>query len=135
MAKTSEYTKRAIDNYRNKFDMLQLRIPKESKLKERIKSVYGSNVNSRILELIESDLKKYEATEKNSPDSIVFECLNITPELEKEIKEKIQQPIIQQEQMKAEGKIVAKDRLSEKLEQLRRDNKSGKLTTTAQEKD
>lgn len=56
MAKTADYTKRAVDNYRNKFDMYQLRIPKDSGLKERMKEAYGKDMNSIILRLIEEDL-------------------------------------------------------------------------------
>ena len=58
MAKTADYTKRAVDNYRNKFDMYQLRIPKDSGLKERMKEAYGKDMNNIILRLIEDDLER-----------------------------------------------------------------------------
>lgn len=60
MGKTAEYTKRAVDNYRNKFDMYQLRIPKDSGLREKMKRVYGKELNNKILELIEADLERLE---------------------------------------------------------------------------
>ena len=33
MGKTPEYTKRAIDNYKSKFDLVQIRLPKGKKKK------------------------------------------------------------------------------------------------------
>lgn len=58
MAKTADYTKRAVDNYRNKFDMYQLRLPKDSGLKERMKAAYGKDMNNIIIRLIEEDLER-----------------------------------------------------------------------------
>lgn len=31
MAKTADYTRRAVDNYRSKFDLVQIRLPKGTK--------------------------------------------------------------------------------------------------------
>ena len=74
MAKTADYTKRAVDNYRNKFDMYQLRIPKDSGLKERMKDAYGKDMNNVIIRLIEEDLERkanntVEITEKRPETS------------------------------------------------------------------
>lgn len=61
-AKTAEYTKRAVDNYRNKFDFIQVRFEKELNIKDRLKA-QGSkieNVNDYINKLVLEDLEKLE---------------------------------------------------------------------------
>ena len=58
MAKTPEYTKRAIDNYRNQFDMVQIRLPKGTK--ERIKDLTGESCNAYISKLVMESLEKIE---------------------------------------------------------------------------
>lgn len=54
MGKTPEYTKRAIDNYKSKFDLVQIRLPKGTK--EKILESHES-VNKYVNELIEKDLQ------------------------------------------------------------------------------
>lgn len=53
MGKTPEYTKKAVDNYRSKFDFIQLRLPKGTKEKLTDKG----NVNDYVIGLIEKDLQ------------------------------------------------------------------------------
>lgn len=52
MAKTPEYTKKAVDNYRSKFDFVQIRLPKGTKEKLKDKG----NINDYINNLIKQDL-------------------------------------------------------------------------------
>lgn len=52
MAKTPEYTKKAVDNYRSKFDFVQIRLPKGTKEKLKDKG----NINNYINNLIMQDL-------------------------------------------------------------------------------
>ena len=54
MGKTPEYTKRAIDNYKSKFDLVQIRLPKGTK--EKILESHES-VNKYVNQLIEKDLQ------------------------------------------------------------------------------
>lgn len=52
---TPDYTKKAVANYRNKFDIQQLRLPKGTK--ERITAKYGNiSVNDYIVNLVLNDL-------------------------------------------------------------------------------
>ena len=48
MGKTPEYTKKAINNYREKFDFIQVRFPKGTK--ERLKEV--GNINNYIVKCV-----------------------------------------------------------------------------------
>lgn len=48
MGKTPEYTKKAINNYREKFDFIQVRFPKGTK--ERLKDV--GNINNYIVKCV-----------------------------------------------------------------------------------
>lgn len=59
---TPEYTKRAVNNYRNKFDIVNIRLPKgtKDKIKQYIKEL---TVNEYIVELVLMDLEEKE-TEK-----------------------------------------------------------------------
>lgn len=54
MSKTPDYTKKAVANYREKFDILQLRLPKGTK--EKLKN--KGNINEYICALILKDLEK-----------------------------------------------------------------------------
>lgn len=50
MAKTPEYTRNAINNYRDKFDIIQVRFPKGTK--NRIKDTGADSVNSYIINCV-----------------------------------------------------------------------------------
>jgi hypothetical protein len=54
MGKTPEYTKKAVDNYRSKFDFVQIRLPKG--MKEELRS--KGSINDYILNLIKVDIDK-----------------------------------------------------------------------------
>lgn len=60
MAKTPEYTKKAIQNYNNKFDRVAVNLPKGTK--ERIKELTGKSCNAYISELVIKDLDNLENT-------------------------------------------------------------------------
>lgn len=60
MAKTPEYTKKAIQNYNNKFDRIAVNLPKGTK--ERIKELTGKSCNAYISELVTKDLDNLENT-------------------------------------------------------------------------
>ena len=56
---TPEYMKRAAQNYREKFDLVQIRLPKGTK--KEIESKTGKSVNAFINELVNQELKKYNS--------------------------------------------------------------------------
>ena len=58
MAKTPEYTKKAIQNYNNKFDRVAVNLPKGTK--DKIKELTGKSCNAYISELVINDLEKLE---------------------------------------------------------------------------
>lgn len=64
--KTPNYTRKAIDSYRNKFDFVQVRFPKGTK--ERIEKLVGGekNLNDYIVPLILADLERME---ESAPES------------------------------------------------------------------
>lgn len=68
MGKTPEYTKKAVNNYRDKFDFIQVRFPKGTR--ERLAD--KGNINDYICGLVLSDLGEEEA-EKEQENTIV-EC-------------------------------------------------------------
>ena len=56
---TPEYTRRAIDNYKNKFDIINVRLPKGTK--DRIKkTIKTESINNYIVELVKKDLEQKE---------------------------------------------------------------------------
>lgn len=50
MGKTPEYTKKAINNYRDKFDFIQIRFPKGTK--ERLQSADVGNINDYVVKCV-----------------------------------------------------------------------------------
>ena len=60
MSKTPEYTKKAIQNYNNKFDRVAVNLPKGTK--ERIKELTGKSCTAYISELVIKDLDNLEST-------------------------------------------------------------------------
>lgn len=58
MAKTPEYTKKAIQNYNNKFDRVAVNLPKGTK--DKIKELTGKSCNAYISELVINDLENLE---------------------------------------------------------------------------
>lgn len=59
MSKTPEYTKRAINNYNNRFDRIAVNLPKGTK--DRIKELTGKSCNAYISELVIADLERMSA--------------------------------------------------------------------------
>ena len=59
MAKTPEYTKKAIQNYNNKFDRIAVNLPKGTK--DRIKALTGKSCNAYVSELDVKDLDSLES--------------------------------------------------------------------------
>lgn len=66
MTQTPIYTKRAMENYRNKFDIIQLRMPKGTR--ERIEAKTSETLNIYINRLITEDLERKEQNADNLPD-------------------------------------------------------------------
>ena len=58
MSKTPDYTKKAISNYREKFDVMQIRLPKGTR--DRIKALTEESHNDFIVKAI---IEKIESME------------------------------------------------------------------------
>lgn len=56
MGKTPDYTKKAVDNYRSKFDIVQLRLPKGTKEKVKNHLKNNENISDYINRLIIQDI-------------------------------------------------------------------------------
>lgn len=56
MGKTPDYTKKAVDNYRSKFDIVQLRLPKGTKEKVKNHLKNTENISDYINRLIIQDI-------------------------------------------------------------------------------
>lgn len=82
MASTPEYTRKAVDNYRKKFDVMQLRLPKGTK--EIIDSKVGkTNAHGFVVECV---LKALETSQEaqEMPESVQAE--EVPQEQTKELK-------------------------------------------------
>lgn len=62
MANTPEYTRKAVDNYRKKFDIMQLRLPKGTR--ERIEK-QADKVHDFVVTCVLSELERLEAPTEN----------------------------------------------------------------------
>lgn len=62
MANTPEYTRKAVDNYRKKFDIMQLRLPKGTR--ERIEK-QADKVHDFVVSCVLSELERLEAPTEN----------------------------------------------------------------------
>lgn len=80
MGKTPEYTKKAINNYRDKFDFIQIRFPKGTK--ERLKSADVGNINDYVVKCVLDKLNGAESAEiqDSTPDTEVAEIAAVEPE-------------------------------------------------------
>ena len=65
MAKTPEYTKRAIQNYNKKFDRVSVNLPKGTK--GRIRELTGSSCNAFINRLVKDELMHMEVPPSAEP--------------------------------------------------------------------
>ena len=63
MTNTPDYTRKAVDNYRKKFDMMQLRLPKGTK--NRIEK-HSSNVHEFVFSCVMKELDRLETQAENA---------------------------------------------------------------------
>lgn len=67
MASTPEYTRKAVDNYRKKFDVMQLRLPKGTK--EIIDNKVGkTNAHNFVVECVLNALETSQETQEEPTD-------------------------------------------------------------------
>lgn len=87
MSKTPDYTKKAVSNYRNKFDLVQVRFPKGTK--EQLKTAGIANINEFIVNCVLETINRVEEqhTAPQAPETPVEpskpasrEYLPLTPE-------------------------------------------------------
>ncbi len=77
MGKTPDYVKSAIENYRKRYDFLQIRFPKGTV--ERLREKYGNAVNSYISGLVLADMERLEKPPE-SPEKVGNSVLTDRPE-------------------------------------------------------
>ena len=65
MANTADYTRRAIDKYRAKFDIIQIKAPKGTK--ERITTLSGQSMAAFCLQCV---LDRLDELERSQPDTL-----------------------------------------------------------------
>lgn len=80
MGKTPEYTKKAINNYRDKFDFIQIRFPKGTK--DRLKSADVGNINDFVVNCVLDRLNGAESAEAkdSTPDTEAAEIAPVETE-------------------------------------------------------
>ena len=67
MAKTADYTRRAVDNYRSKFDTAQIRLPKGTRDRAKAANV---NINDIAVSAVLSYLDDLESKTENLPQEL-----------------------------------------------------------------
>lgn len=108
MASTPEYTRKAVDNYRKKFDVMQLRLPKGTK--EIIDRKVGkANTHNFIVECVLNALKEPQETQT---EPIIKEVEELPQEKEKEPKKAYKEPTA--EEIKALQALIDEKRAKQK---------------------
>lgn len=87
MANTADYTRRAIDKYRAKFDIIQIKAPKGTK--ERITAVSGQSMAAFCLQCV---LDRLDEMERSQPDTLPEEPQPVVPEEIKSVEPAADQP-------------------------------------------
>ena len=115
---TPDYTKKAVANYRNKFDIQQLRLPKGTK--EQIIAKYGNiSVNDYIVGLVLADLAEYQEQLTQPTSDSLEDKPNPVHEIEdmKKLQEYLEQLRKGNEQRKQVEKAVDKAKIENALEE------------------
>ena len=115
---TPDYTKKAVANYRNKFDIQQLRLPKGTK--EQIIAKYGNiSVNDYIVGLVLADLAEYQEQLTQPSSNSLEDKPNPVEEIEdmEKLQEYLGQLRKDNEQRKQVEKAVDKAKIENALEE------------------
>ena len=82
MGKTPEYTKKAINNYRDKFDFIQIRFPKGTR--QRLEAAEIGNINDYVVDCVLKSLgdipAETEEIQDSTPDTEAAEITPVGPE-------------------------------------------------------
>lgn len=82
MGKTPEYTKKAINNYRDKFDFIQIRFPKGTR--KRLEAAEIGNINDYVVDCVLKSLgdipAETEEIQDSTPDTEAAEIAPVEPE-------------------------------------------------------
>lgn len=82
MGKTPEYTKKAINNYRDKFDFIQIRFPKGTR--QRLEAAEIGNINDYVVDCVLKSLgdipAETEEIQDSTPDTEAAEIAPVEPE-------------------------------------------------------
>lgn len=115
---TPDYTKKAVANYRNKFDIQQLRLPKGTK--GQIIAKYGNiSVNDYIVGLVLADLAEYQEQPTQPTSDSLEDKANPVHEIEdmEKLQEYLEQLRKDNEQCKQVEKAVDKAKIENALEE------------------
>ena len=81
MGKTPEYTKKAINNYRDKFDFIQIRFPKGTR--QRLEAAEIGNINDYVVDCVLKSLgdipAETEEMQDSTPDTEAAEITHAEP--------------------------------------------------------
>lgn len=82
MGKTPEYTKKAINNYRDKFDFIQIRFPKGTR--QRLEAAEIGNINDYVVDCVLKSLgdipAETEEIQDSTPDTEAADIAPVEPE-------------------------------------------------------
>ena len=82
MGKTPEYTKKAINNYRDKFDFIQIRFPKGTR--QRLEAAEIGNINDYVVDCVLKSLgdipAETEEMQDTTPNTEAAELPPVEPE-------------------------------------------------------
>lgn len=82
MGKTPEYTKKAINNYRDKFDFIQIRFPKGTR--QRLEAAEIGNINDYVVDCVLKSLgdipAETEEMQDTTPNTEAAEIAPVEPE-------------------------------------------------------
>lgn len=104
MANTADYTRRAIDKYRAKFDIIQIKAPKGTK--ERITTLSGQSMAAFCLQCV---LDRLDELERSQPDTLPEE-----PETEVPAADQPRQAVTDEEVLEIWRKRVAENEAKKK---------------------
>lgn len=122
----------AVKNELEKYG-IKLETSKEIKLPEETKArIYNNITGADMPDWMRHEQEKIQVVQpENSPDSVIFDGLEVSLERAKEIQDKLDQQFKAKEEH--EKQTHRKDSFFEKLEQLKKDNEAGKLALNVRE--
>ena len=122
----------AVKNELEKYG-IKLETSKEIKLPEETKSrIYKNITGEEMPDWMRREPEQIQVVQpEKSPDSVIFDGLEVSPERAKEIQDKLDQQFKAKEEQ--EKQTPKRDSFADTLERLRKDNQDGKLALNVRE--